>query len=337
MREFFNKAGTTRSFIAIILFSLLVFTAGCVVQSPSLNDASNNGSPQPTTISHGEVSGILSHTVTLDKPVPGKVDKIMVYKTIPPNFTRQDIITYGEKFNMSSDDDIKGGDEGYGRASKDRKIHLYITNTGWIEYSNSNRAHSPNPFDVPENLPSDAQAVEIATKFLKDQDLLPESAEFRKTSHGRILQAAENGTAIVVWEDIQVWYGRKLDGKTVEGTQLMLALGADGTPIEFFTNWRDYQPYEELSIKSPDQSLEELKKKGVPVGMNNPDSLVSIDDMFLAYHTTAGAYREVYLEPVWVFKGNVIVDGKPLMPVEQYIPALTDASVRSITAELVQS
>ena len=70
--------------------------------------------------------------------------------------------------------------------------------------------------------------------------------------------------------------------------------------------------------------------------MNEPDSIISIDDMFLAYRTTAGAYREVYLAPVWVFKGNVIVDGKPVMPVEQYIPALTDESVQSVSAELEQ-
>ena len=71
--------------------------------------------------------------------------------------------------------------------------------------------------------------------------------------------------------------------------------------------------------------------KGIPVGMNNPDTSASIDEMYLAYETTAGAYKEDYLKPVWVFKGNVMVDGKSAMPIEQYIPALTDESMKSLS------
>jgi hypothetical protein len=321
--------GVTLIIGIVVVFSLMILTTNNVPPTTVTNQTLN---PITTSEVQSEVMGRLSHTINLDTPVLSKVDKILIYKTILPQFTRQDILMYGEKFNMSADDDIKGGDEGYGRASKDRKIHLYLTNTGWIEYINSNRAHTINPIDIPGNLPSDDEAVKSATKFLKDHVLLPEGAEFRKTSHGRILGTAEDGTSIVVWEDIQVWYGRKLDGKTVEGTQLMLAIGADGTPIEFFTNWREYEPYKEYPLITPQDAFDKLKAKGVPVGMNNPESIVSIDDVRLAYKTKAGAYSEEYLEPVWVFKGYVVVDGKAADFVETDIPALTDEAVKSLSS-----
>jgi len=313
----------------IVALSLLIWASNSIIPTVA-TDRIVQPTPIPAVQSN-QVLGRLSHSITLDKSISSNVDKIMVYKTVPYHFTREDIITYGEKFNMSPDDDIKGGDEGYGRASKNRNIHLYLENNGFVEYSNSNRAHTINPIDVPGNLPSDDEAVKIATRFLKDRDLLPEGAEFINTSHGKIYGTAKNGADIVLWEDVQVWFGHKLNGKTVEGTQLMLAIGADGMPIEYFTNWRNYQPYKELSVKSPEQSFEELKIKGVPVGMNKSENVL-IEDSYLAYHTKAGAETETYLEPVWVFKGNIMVDGKAADPVVAYIPALTDEAVRSLSS-----
>ncbi len=86
-----------------------------------------------------------------------------------------------------------------------------------------------------------------------------------------------------------------------------------------------------MPVKTPGQAFEDLKVKGVPVGMNTPDE-VSINDMFLAYRTKAGAETEVFLEPVWMFKGDVIVNGKSVMAVNAYIPALTDDAMKSLSS-----
>jgi hypothetical protein len=273
----------------------------------------------------------LSHSIVLEKTLSENVEKIMVYKTVPVHYTRQNSLSLAQKFNISPVGKIKETEDGSSFASEDGMTYVILSNSGFVEYHNSNRAHTINLIDIPGNLPSDDEAVKIATRFLKDRDLLPDGAEFRTTSHGKIHGTAENDTDIVLWEDVQVWYGRKLNGIPVKGTQLMLAIGADGTPIEFFTNWRDYQPYKELSVMTPEQSFEELKTKGVPVGMNNPEK-VSITDSYLAYHTKAGAETEEYLEPVWVFKGNIMVDGKAVDSVEAYIPALTDEAEKSLSS-----
>jgi hypothetical protein len=315
------------SIIGIIVASSLLIWTNNGTMSAVATKVQLTPTPE---VQSDQVLGRLSHTIVLEKTLSEKTEKIMVYKTVPVQYTRQNSLSFAQKFNISPLGTIKETDAGSSVASEDGTIYAILANSGFVEYHNSNRAHSINPIDVPGNLPSDDDAVKIATRFLKDRDLLPEGAEYINTSHGKIFGTAENGTDIVLWEDVQVWYGHKLNGKTVEGTQLMLAIGADGIPIEFFTNWRDYQPYNELSVKTPEQSFEELKVKGVPVGMNTQEK-ISITDLYLAYHTKAGADREEYLEPVWVFKGNVLVDGKAVDSVQAYIPALTEDAVKSIS------
>jgi hypothetical protein len=277
-----------------------------------------------------QILGCLSHSVILEKQLPDKREKIMVYKVVPLQPTRQNVLLFGQKFNFSTDAQIKEGEVGFGIMAPDHSMHLYLMKSGWVEYTNSDRAHTVNPLDVPGNLPSDEEAVKKATAFLKSQDLLPEGAEFIATDHGKIYRSNEKGEKTVVWEDIAVWYGRKLGGYRVEGTQLMLAIGANGDPIEFFTNWRNYQPDKEMPVKPPEQAFHELKTNGVSVGMSVPDK-VSINKVYLAYKTRPGAVTEEYLEPVWVFKGNVLVDGKPVAPVKEFIPALLETPGESVT------
>ena len=276
--------------------------------------------PQPDDHSNQGL-GALSQDMVLEKSLPGNVDRVLVYKTVPAHYTRQDILSLAQKFNISPIGKTKEVSEGSSVASTDGKIQAILHNSGYIEYHNSDRV-GPNPVDVPGILPSDDEALKIATKFLNDRDLLPDDAEFRKIDHSRAYFLGNDGNDSLAWEDVEVWYGRKLNGYTVEGTQLELALGSNGDPIEYITNWRNYEPYKEMQIKKPDIAFEELKTKGVVVGSLNKPYTVSINQIYLAYHTKAGAETEEYLEPIWVFEGNVLSEGKSVRPVEEYVSAL---------------
>lgn len=283
-----------------------------------------------------DVTGIPSHAFVLDATLPSGPDKILVYKVVPFRCTRRDVITLGEQFGLSAADRIKEGRDGFGIMKEDHSMHAYLMNTGWAEFTNSNRVDTVNSIDVPENLPSDDEAVQIATTFLRERDLFPDGAEFKKTTHGRIYQLVRNAENSVTWEDINVWFGRTLNGYPVEGTQLMLAIGGRGDVIEYFTNWREYEPYRELPVKSPERAFEELKTKRITAGMITWET-VSIREIYLAYHTKAGAEKEYYLEPVWVFKGDLIADGKPVQSIVEFIPALTDDSFSSIAVSSSQA
>jgi len=318
------------SVIAGIVILVVISSMGNPIGAFPLTGAEKNGSDhlELQNITNGDL-GSLSHSLILDDTLPGAPEKILIYKTVSPQYTRQDIISLGEKFGLNGTDRIKEVKEGSSIASEDGTIYAILHDSGFVEYHNTNRAHTVNSLDIPENLPSDDEAVQIATSFLKERNLLPEGAEFRKTEHGRIYQLVRNGEDIVTWEDINVWFGRTLNDYPVEGSQLMIAVGGNGDIIEYFTNWRTYEPYQELAVKTPEQAFGELKTRGIAVGMNSPDT-VSVRETYLAYRTKAGAETEYYLEPVWVFKGEVISDGKSVQSFIEFIPALTDESVKSL-------
>ena len=324
-----------RTFIIIMIIGIIV---GIYVLALSFNNTITsekaNQTQQPVTSLNAQsdqVLGRLSHNVILEKPVKNNIRDIMIYKTIPKHYTREDILSMAKKFNISPIGRIKEVTEGSSVASVDGKVQAILHNSGFAEYHNSNQKRTVNTLDNPENFISDDDAVKIATKFLKDRNLLPEGTIFRKITYGEIHGSAKDGTDIVFREDVQVWYGRKLDGVIVEGTQLMLAMDADGTLIDYFTNWRTYEPYKKMPIKSPEEAFDDLKVKGVSVGMDSPDK-VSINDMYLSYMTKAGAEKEDYLEPVWMFKGDVIVNNKSVMSVNPYVPALTEESRKSLSS-----
>jgi hypothetical protein len=319
--------------IAIIV-SIVIIVTFLLIGNPSNSTPSVKIEKTGSSSIEGDSSslaGQVSHTVVLNGLSPQPVEKILVYKVVHPQYTRQDIISLGEKFNMSASDKIKESPTGFGIMKEDHSLHVYLTNSGSTEFSNTNRAQTVNPLDIPGNLPSDEEAEKIATKFLRERGLLPDGAVFIGTEHGKMTIHPRDGNEIVTWEDVQVWYGRELNGLKVKGTKISIDVGGGGDIIDFYSNWREYEPYKELPVKSPDTAFEELKIKGVPVGMNTPDS-VSIDDVYLAYRSKPGAQTEEYLEPVWVFKGDVMVADKSVKQVEAYIPALTDDAVKSLSS-----
>jgi hypothetical protein len=318
--------------VAGILVSLVIL-AGCITdpimsgnQSGPQESNNEQTSATPVTTAH-----VLSHTIVLEKPLPKKVDTIMVYKTIPVHYTRQDIVAFAQKFNLSNTTKIKEVAEGSSIASSDGNIQAILHNSGFAEYHDSSRMHMIYSPESLKTQPCDNGTEKNATKFLKDHALLPEGAEFRGVSRDKTISSRGNGTELVFWGNPNVWYGRTLNNYPVEGTQLMLSIDPDGVPADFFTNWRYYKAYKELPVKSPEEAFEELKKTSFRVGMDLADN-VSITDVYLAYHTKAGAETEYYLEPVWVFKGTAQNRGYIYESARDYVSALTEVPRELLTS-----
>ncbi|MDO9325050.1 MAG: hypothetical protein Q7T80_08870 [Methanoregula sp.] len=316
--------------LAVIIAGMIVFIPG---YQSLVTGAENStvGQPSPTlTAESSEIAGRISHNVALNPSLSmaggaKETKKILVYKTLPPIVTNETTLDYAKKFNVTGT--LRGGAV---VQSKDLRYGIEISkNSGSIRYVDQDR---PNKrMDAPEKLPTDDEAVKIATKFLKDRDLYPEGAAFSKIFRENAINVGGGEYEKVMFGQIGIWFNRTLNGMKVDGTQLVVYVGGNGDVIGYYANWRNYEPYKEYPITPPQVAFDKLKTKGIPVGMNNPDTSASIDEMYLAYETTAGAYKEDYLKPVWVFKGNVMVDGKSAMPIEQYIPALTDESMKSLS------
>jgi hypothetical protein len=314
----------------------LSFLTGLLPITGSNQKMTNNESlsDRPLSASDEILGGLSSSKIVLNSDIVKATDRVMVYKTLPTAVTKDDAVEFAKKFNIADIDDPKEGDAVISVSSKDMRYNVMLYKNGGSRYSDYHRIDNPNGFDLLENLPSDQEAEKIATAFLQARDLMPEDAVFSGSIHDKSYKLNRSGgEPTVVRENIELGYTRKLNGLKVEGTQFMVGVGAHGDIISFFANWKKYQPIGEYPIKSGESAFAELKQKGVSVvsGPEKPDT-ISIEQAYLAYYTKALAYHEDYLEPVWVFKGNVMVDGKSVMPVEQYVPALTDESVKSLSS-----
>jgi hypothetical protein len=303
-----------------------------MIQTNTNNESSSVGQFQQTS---GEVAGgLLSYNIVIKAEKPNAPEKITVFHTQTPVVTKYDAIALAKKFNISDFADIKEGDEKITISSQNMRKRVMLFKTGGQYYVDYDRSDTPNGIDISENFPSDEEAKKIATSFLKERDLLPDGAVVGGTEHRKAYKSNKSsGSKTVVWEDILVWYTRELNGMKIEGTQFEVEVGGHGDIIRFFSNWKEYTPVGEYPVKTWESSTETLKQKGVSTasGPDKPDTIL-INEIYLGYETTAVAYKEEYLEPVWVFKGEALKNGISIGPVKEFVPALTEDSKKSLSS-----
>jgi hypothetical protein len=299
----------------------------------SPNGLTNESLQEKNQSTIGEVAGgSQSCKIEVTANKSNAPEKIEVYKTVQPKVTKTDAIAFAKKFNITEIGEINEGEPKISVSSKDMRYCLQLFKTGGLSYSDYYRSDTPNGIDIAENLPSDEEAIRIATSFLKERNLLPDGAKVGGVTHEKAYTTS-NGMTWVSWEDILVYYTIELNGMKVEGTQFEIEIGGHGDVIRFFSNWKEYESVGEYPIKTRDSSIESLKEKGISTaaGPLKPD-IVTINEIYLAYETNAVAYKEEYLEPVWVFRGEAVKNGTSLGPVKEFIPALTEESKKSLSS-----
>ena len=271
---------------------------------------------------------VLNSALSLDDARNRAGETVIVYKTVPPVVTKEVTLALAKKFNVTGK--LRGD-----TTVQSEDLATFVTidkNTGTVIYQNSNQLDETNSVFIPEDVPSDEEAIKIANTFLQQLDLLPEDAEPVSVEHRKTYRLInKDNSKKVIWEERVVWYGGKLNSLKVHGRSIDVEINADGKIMEYYANWRNYTPSGEYPLKSPKEAFDELKSRGVAVGMNEPD-IVSIDQVELAYNSMPGAYVEKYLGPVYVFKGQVMVNGKPVMSISEYVSALTDDAAKSLSS-----
>jgi len=305
------------SILGVIIGGLIVLIPGQYGMTHGIQTHADKQPTQESVIDSGYAAGGVSHDIVMKTAYKDAPEKILVYKTLPPDVNKEATRALAEKFNVTG---TLLGETAL--QSEDLVYGVQLTkNSGSAQYINAKRPN--DAMDAPENLPSDDEAVRIATQFLKDRDLLPEGAVFKGTEREYAKGRDTNGNEKLYNGRIVVWYGRQLNGLEVDGSKISVDVGGSGDIIDYYSNWRDYEPYKEYPIKTPAEAFEDLKTEGVNIGINSQDT-IEIEDMFLAYHSQPGSKTEYYLEPVWIFKGDILVEGKTVISVRTDIPALKD-------------
>jgi hypothetical protein len=283
----------------------------------------DKGPQQPYTIT-------LKSTSTVER-IP-TTRKVMVYKTLPPAASAADILAYADRMGVKGP--INEGPLAISIATDEIPgIGVTIIKaSGCQEYYNG-RINA----DTPKNLPTNEEAIKIATSFLKEngfriKDLAPGLAKRPQTS-----THYPNGTNTNQDACVEVTFKHtNMSNLPVYSAGVDVTIGENGEIKDIYSRMRNYKPYKEMAIRTPKEAFYSLASLGIRHDdkTSRTISSVSIDQISLGYQAEAGAFKEDYLKPVYILKGSS--EGKDSKgkavsePVTEYIPALTDESIKEL-------
>ena len=179
-------------------------------------------------------------------------------------------------------------------------------------------------------LPADDEAIDLAREWLERSDLLPEDV-----GDGRVVSRAESSGRMVV-----LFTPAEPAGLIAAFPSVSVSLGTDGTILEASSRWAEiergdlYQlrPVDEVwaQVEQGQAYLEtDLTETNIPQG-TEIEGAVEYTGIELAYTTAGGPSAQQYLEPVFVFVGELTLEGDSKQyPVRAYAAALalSDAPV----------
>lgn len=258
-------------------------------------------------------------TYTLSAAFPSTPETVVLYRVVEPEITTELVSAMAEKMGLEgtireSHDQILLSDDPYSL-----EVH---TRSGRVALIDLPRWMNPNGNDLPENLPSDDEAVGIATRYLEKTGLMPPGAVISGIEHPRIVEYDENGEEVgIAFEDVQVSYSRTIDGRLVVGSKLTVEIGDGGDILNVYKLWRDCTPEKEIAVIPPQEAFEELKAAGVAA--DTEGQTVVITGIEPGYYEASAMDEPAYLIPVYIFTGEVR-DGTEKTPFVRYIPACPD-------------
>jgi len=256
------------------------------------NNSSSNWSP----VTEGKY--------VLNTSLPEVPKTIEIYKPVLGKVTKVKVAALAKALHLNGE--VEENDVNYRIVSDD--FYFFVNKeTGHTYFTNNKRGAGSNGIDMPENLPSDSDAIKIVASFLKSVNMTPADYTDVSTIHEGCMDVTETGNHKPAWDSVLVFYQRQLNSIVVEGSRFSVNVGSGGDIIELFINWRDYTPYKEVPLKSPETAYAEFRTKKLLVHGQHIDEQtdkVTIDHISLVYYTRPATEKERYLEPVYRFEGE---------------------------------
>jgi len=301
MNIFFNKSGITKFFIVGTLLLLLVFTGGCAIQSPPVNSSSNNsvdvnGSSQvvwkPVSLSVDNYSLIAS------MPIEGS--KVMTYVPEEYGFTRENVSILAK--NLGIPGAIKETENSFSYEKDDSPQFLFVVQ------KKTSDIYFRGPYTRPGANLSNIQPVPAATAFLFRNHLLPsEDYQSRIAAGNPIVVFDRSGNRVNQMNKIDVVYSQKVDGLPVFNAQFNVEVSSTGNIFSMSRNWRDYSPYKEVSLRSPEDAFREFRSMQLQdrTGLPEQETIdeVNATGVRFGYRLRETGSAGDHLEPVYLFEG----------------------------------
>ncbi len=175
-------------------------------------------------------------------------------------------------------------------------------------------------------LPSDDDAVAAARKWLRGSGLTPADL-----GDGQVVSRVPQANIVVVsFSPVEP------ESLLAAYPSITVSIGPKGQVLEASKRWADIQPGDVYQLRSANDAWKdiqvgeayieaELTDADFPAGADVSGS-VTYNDVSIGYTTAGPPGGTQYLEPVFVFKGRMRVEGKDgTYAIKAYVPALADS------------
>jgi hypothetical protein len=239
-----------------------------------------------------------------------------VYKMELPTFTAEQVNELAERLGIEGEaTDLGGGS--FSVESRDGQ--LFVTQ-GRVQYISSSKVEDGD-------LPEDEASIAAAREWLRERGLLPADV-----GEGTVLTRSESPKRVIV--GFQPLQPRPLISST---PMVSVSMGADGQVTEAMNGWARLAQDVVYQLRGADFAWGEVEARRAWVDASLPTSefapgstiggAVVYTQLSLAYTTSGIPGENQYLQPVYVFHGELTPDGTDSRyQVRAYVPALINSN-----------
>jgi len=238
-------------------------------------------------------------------------EKAMIYKPIKSGYTKEWASSLAKSFGMSGN--ISETEDVFYADGNDANQFYFVIqkNTSMISFQKLNQ--------ISDIVQSESRSRSAAKTFLQNNHLMPSEYWETNVANNTVVSISSKGERQVISKTNVLWYLQQINGLPVFGGRSMVEIDSDGNIVGFFKNWRDYEPYKEITLKSPEDAVLEFRAHQFQNIKGNPEK-VDVTRISLGYQIQQSKDRGEYLEPVYVFEGNCEL-GDSIVPFEPVIIA----------------
>jgi hypothetical protein len=288
--------------VLLIVSLCLVLLSAC--STPAVTTSSSKYPISGVSTAMGAVPAV---SFELAAPLPDFPDKLQVYKMVKPDIAVDYVKALGVKFGLAGE--ISEWTKNFLMSDNVTRTYLEVYKaTGTLRYYKLSYFEIPSDVLIkkPPVLPSDTEALRIATDFLLERDLLPKEDVAYKVEVGGSFGGIPTHLLVSFKHAIEI------EGP---GALHAVRIGDGGEVVEVFINPTNplVLPVQEMVAAKPItqayQEMQTTKNYSAPTGSRK----VKIDNASIAYWIEAIDKGQDYVAPVYIFKGTCLDEaGKQL-------------------------
>ena len=268
--------------------------------------------PMDPTGSSGSFASLKSKA-----PTSGLPDRLMVYKVVSANVTRDEFQKKATKLGFTGKI-IEGADRfGVMSSTANFSVEKYSGSFDYMKYSFGEQA-----FALKKVL-SDAEYRRRAEEFLTSTGLMEEDAVFHDINRGDTVGTVENGKEIRAPYIIEARFGHKpLGGIPFDigvGPKILVQFGEDGEILGAMSVWRHVKPYAPYALKKPAQAVDDVRTLKAQLFDVRPNDSGEVTSVALGYTNDPLGYDQKYVIPDYTIRGTTR-SGQSFLGITHAIP-----------------